>query len=138
MIDRFSDIPQFDKNKLFRIVLFSYISLNSDMHLKNFSLIEDKKIELSPGYDLLPVKMFVKDNDDLALTLNGKKRNIMKNDFLKFGVTLNVPKKAIDLMLGELISKKRDFIDIINNSILSEQFKQNYIKKIEERIALFE
>ena len=74
----------------------------------------------------------------MALTLNGKKRNIMKNDFLKFGVTLNVPKKAIDLMLGELISKKRDFIDIINNSILSEQFKQNYIKKIEERIALFE
>ena len=47
MIDRFSDIPQFDKNKLFRIVLFSYISLNSDMHLKNFSLIEDKKIELN-------------------------------------------------------------------------------------------
>lgn len=62
-------------------IIFSYLTLNSDMHLKNFSLIEQDEIKLSPQYDLLPVQLFVDDNEDLALTLNDKKKNLERRDY---------------------------------------------------------
>ena len=55
----------------------------ADMHLKNFSLITDdiENIHLSPCYDLLSTRLLIAEKDDpeeLALTLNGKKKNIFK------------------------------------------------------------
>ena len=54
------------------------------MHLKNFSVIHDSDytISVSPAYDLLNVNLvFPDDADELALTLNGRKRRITKADF---------------------------------------------------------
>ena len=44
----------FEVQRLFELVLFSYLTGNTDMHLKNFSLIENtlSEYELSPAYDL--------------------------------------------------------------------------------------
>ena len=55
--------------------VFCYLSGNSDMHLKNFSLSgeEDGKARLSPAYDMLCSKMYG-DGDRLALPLQGDRR----------------------------------------------------------------
>ncbi|HOY32587.1 MAG TPA: HipA domain-containing protein, partial [Bacteroidales bacterium] len=54
LIDEFCTFPVIEKAKLFRLVLFNFLTGNEDMHLKNFSLIRNgDKIELSPAYDLL-------------------------------------------------------------------------------------
>ncbi len=72
------------------MIVFSYVVGNSDMHLKKFSLIETKKKSneyvLSDAYDMLPVKIILpSDLDDMALTLNGKKKKLRKKDFLCIG-----------------------------------------------------
>lgn len=57
VIERYSSRVGFDMTELFMRLVFSFVTGNSDMHLKNFSLIEtaEKSGEyvLSPAYDLL-------------------------------------------------------------------------------------
>lgn len=103
------------------------------MHLKSFSLIEQDEIKLSPQYDLLPVQLFVDDNKDknLALTLNGKKKNLKRSDFIIFGNTIGVikPERIIDLLL----SYEEDFYTIIKESILSSDLKNHLIRQMSDR-----
>ena len=73
--------------------MFSFIIGNSDMHLKNFSLLRehDGTWRLSPAYDLVPVKMVLPaDKDDLALTVNGKNRNLRAGDFKTAASTMGL------------------------------------------------
>lgn len=134
VILKYSDLPKLDLSDFFLRILFSYVTLNSDMHLKNFSLIEDEEIRLSPQYDLLPVKLFSNDSEDLALTLNGKKKKLNRNDFIKFGYNIGIlkPEKLIDY----LINYQDKFNKIIEESILSEEFKKKYILKMNEHFNL--
>ena len=73
--------------ELYLRIVFSYVVGNSDMHLKNFSLIETEEGSgeyiLSPAYDLLSVNLIMpEDKEQFALTMNGKKQNIRRKDFL--------------------------------------------------------
>ena len=54
-IAQYSSMPKMDVTNFFETVLFSWITGNNDMHLKNFSLYEpqDGTIRLTPAYDLL-------------------------------------------------------------------------------------
>ena len=58
--------------RFWEIVIFSWITGNSDMHCKNFSLIDEKGIgehRLAPAYDLLSVLLADKnDTDEMAMT----------------------------------------------------------------------
>ena len=70
--------------RFFEVLLYSFLTGNSDMHLKNFSLLRehDGTWRLSPAYDLVPVKAILPaDEDDLALTVNGKNRKLSAGDF---------------------------------------------------------
>ena len=80
IIDRYSVRKGLDLTELYLRLVFSFIVGNSDMHLKNFSLIETEegsgKYLLSPAYDLLPVNVIMpEDKEQFALAMNGKKRN---------------------------------------------------------------
>lgn len=58
VIGRYSSQIGLDMSELFMRLVFSFVVGNSDMHLKNFSLIETDEASntfvLSPAYDLLP------------------------------------------------------------------------------------
>lgn len=43
IIDKYSSVPQVDKLRFFELVLFNFVYSNGDAHLKNFSLLEEKK-----------------------------------------------------------------------------------------------
>lgn len=78
IVKQYSYQTGLDLSELFLRVVFSYIIGNSDMHLKNFSLIESapgsRRFSLSAAYDMLPVNIVLpEDSEELALTLNGKK-----------------------------------------------------------------
>lgn len=77
LIRLFTTNSGLDIIKYFRLVLFSFLVGNNDMHHKNFSLIHTENgILFSPAYDLLNVNLiFPNDNDDLALTVNRRKKN---------------------------------------------------------------
>ncbi len=92
---KYSSVPGDDALRIYEIVLFSFLTGNSDMHLKNFSLWRDpgKKglIHLSPAYDLLPTNLLVPgDAEELALHLNGKKNRIRRADFEAFAKALGM------------------------------------------------
>ncbi len=68
----------FDALRLFELAVFCFLTGNSDMHLKNFSVLHlpGNEIILSPAYDLLPVKLLLPgDHEEMALPMLGKKSN---------------------------------------------------------------
>lgn len=88
-IKKYSAVPQLDLVNYWEVVVFSWITGNSDMHLKNFSLYKSPMgYCLTPAYDLLSTAIVMpEDKEELALTLNGKKARIRRSDFEKSIIT---------------------------------------------------
>ncbi len=122
-------------------VLFSFVSGNSDMHLKNFSLIEreagDGVYILSPAYDLLPVSLLTReDTEELALPLNGKKTHIRKKDFLIFAEECHLSSASAEKMIKKIVSMEIKYIEMINDSSLTNTLKKDYVDLIQARIGV--
>ena len=85
---RYSAAPGYDLSILLDTAVFIFLTGNSDMHLKNFSLIYDGgERRLAPAYDLLSTRLVIPAKDDpeeFAMPMNGKKSNFKEADFLKF------------------------------------------------------
>lgn len=129
-----------DTLNFFELVLFCYLTGNNDMHLKNFTLIHhaDRTVSLSPAYDLLNVNLiFPGDTEELALTLNGKKRRITKMDFDKFASSLNLPEKAISNSYSKFINAIEKVEKVIQSSFLPEEMKVRYLEIWKSKISNF-
>jgi serine/threonine-protein kinase HipA len=119
-------------------LVFSFIIGNSDMRLKNFSLLERREelgqYVLSPAYDLLPVHVVMpEDTEEFALTMNGKKRGLRRKDFLVFVQACGIDKKPAGKMLDDIISRKSNYIEMTAQSLLPAGMKQSLIALIEKR-----
>ena len=104
-IRAYSDVAGLDLIRFFELAVFCFMTGNSDMHLKNFSLIRrpDGHHELSPAYDLVPVRIIMpEDKEELALTLNGKKSKLKRTDFEQFGAALKLSERQIRKAVGHL------------------------------------
>lgn len=141
IISKYSINTGLDLSELFVRIVFSYVVGNSDMHLKNFSLIEtapnSQEYVLSPAYDMLPVNIILpEDKDQLALTLNGKKRNIRKNDFLFFTENSKIPQKSAEKMIKKVVSLKETYLKMCRDSYLPDDMKSVFEKLITDRISI--
>ena len=143
VIAKFSDSKKADLSRFVYLLLFCYLTGNSDMHLKNFSLIENNGVySLSAAYDLLPVNVvFPSDKEEFALTLHGKKKNVTKNDFIKFASSEdpreNLEGKEVVRMMKKLISFIPKMFELIDHSSLSEKHKEEFKALILERSKTF-
>jgi len=138
IITEHSMIPGLDLSELFLRIVFSYAIGNSDMHLKNFSLIETKpgckEYVLSAAYDMLPANVVIpEDTEQLALTLNGKKSNLNRNDFMVFAATCGIPAKSAEKMIHKIASMKSIYLSLCRSSYLPESMKKTLEKLIAER-----
>lgn len=138
LIKKYSAVPQLDLVNFWEVVVFSWITGNSDMHLKNFSLYKTPLgFCLTPAYDLLSTLIVIpQDTEELALTLNGKKRKIKRSDFEKAMTASGLNEKVIQNMankFGKAISK---WIDLIDNSFLPNDMKREYKKLIIKRVIM--
>jgi serine/threonine-protein kinase HipA len=124
-----------DKTFYFDLALFSFLTGNNDMHLKNFSMIEGiSGWVLSPAYDLLNVAIiFPEDTEELALTLAGKKKKLKREHFEQFGNGLGLTPKQIKGSFNRLVKNKSKAIDWINRSFLSGNMKIAYKDLLEEK-----
>ncbi len=124
---KYSENKLFDTISFFELLLFCFLTGNSDMHLKNYSLIySENGIRFSPAYDLLNTRIVTKDNEESALTINGKKNKIKIDDFESVGILLKIPEKARKNVYSSLSSKKEDFYNIIKISFLESDLKIKY------------
>lgn len=128
-----------DLLRLFEVVLFSYITGNNDMHLKNFSLIlKSEEWVLSPAYDLLNVDLHIpEDTEEMALTIGGKKRRLTKSDFINLGLSFQLTEKQIMNTFKRLIKAERKMKQEIKSSFLSLENQTKYIELLEARLSLF-
>jgi len=135
-IAKYSANPGLDITNFFEQVLFSFLTGNADMHLKNFSLIDnpDMGYVLSPAYDMVASNLVVDDDDEeLALTLNGKKKKIRKKDFLEAFGRFSIDNKVIENMFYKFntsMDKWHKFIDI---SFLHDDMKDLYHNLIDSK-----
>ena len=84
IIMQYSSVPKLDVINFWEQVVFSWLTGNADMHLKNFSLYSQRKgyYSLTPGYDMISTALLMpEDTEELALTLYGKRRKIKRSDF---------------------------------------------------------
>lgn len=112
----------------FELLLFSFLSGNSDMHMKNFSVIHmDHGIVLSPAYDLINSHLiYPNDKEDMALLLNGRKSKIKLNDFHMLAEVLGINEKVVDRILNKFISATNGVFNLIDRSFLSGPYKETY------------
>jgi hypothetical protein len=141
IIKKHSSRSGLDMSELFYRLVFSFIVGNSDMHLKNFSLIESEsgseEYHLSPAYDLLPVNVIMpEDKEEFALPINGKKRNIHRKDFLTFAAGCGIAKLAAEKMIGQLVSMEPVFIDMCCNSLMPQDMKEAFIELVDKRVSV--
>lgn len=103
------------------------------MHLKNFSMIKSNSgWLLAPAYDLLNVAILLPDDmEELALTLQGKKKKRKKENFESLGIGLELTSKQIENVFNRMIKNKPNAIDWINKSFLSDDMKNAYKEILE-------
>lgn len=135
-IAAYSSTPRLDLVNFMQVLLFSFVTGNNDMHLKNFSLYRPKALyQLSPAYDLLNVAIAnPKDKEEMALSINGKKAQIKLADFLKASDTMGIEQRVTLGLINGLRDAMPAWIDLINNSFLSDEMKQNYLDLISRRM----
>ena len=136
IISKYSDYSGNDLLRLFELTLFCYLTGNADMHLKNFSLLtnEEEEVILSPAYDLVATKLLIPtDKEELALPINGKKSNLRKSDFDKFGKYLGLSEIVLNNLYKKISSSKQLLIDFIDKSFLQKETITSYKELISNR-----
>ena len=128
VIAKYSYVPLLDLTDFYEQVFFSWLVGDNDMHLKNFSLFAPKgKWFLTPAYDLLNVSMVnPKDTEELALTLNGRKKRMKKSDFVSAMTLSGIAPKVFDNMLEKYRKLLPKFYDMIDMSFLDDECKDAY------------
>ncbi len=135
-----SAYPVLDLLTYFEVLLFCYLTGNADMHLKNFSLYKPaNEYILAPAYDLLSTKLVLPDDkDELALTLNAKKRKLKKSDFNNLLNTYKIDEKVIENIYEKYRKIVPQWLNFIDTSFLPQQMKEEYKSIINKRKSILE
>ncbi len=126
-------LPYPQAEQLFRRMVFNVMARNCDDHTKNFAfrLRRTSEWELAPAYDIChayrPGSEWVSQH---ALSINGKRNNITKDDLLTIASSMNIKKaSAIIQQISAVIKNWSDFAaqtdvvpilkDAIKNTLLT-------------------
>lgn len=143
LIRQHSAAPLLDVVNFWEVVVFSWLTGNADMHLKNFSLYRpaDNYI-LTPAYDLLSTVLAMpEDDEELALTLNGKKKRIRRDDFEKAMRENGMKDSAIAKLFDRFSKSVPKWHGLINESFLPKALQKAYHDKIDimaRRLSIIE
>ena len=108
------------------------------MHLKNLSLIKtNDQWVFSPSYDLLNVQLHLpEDNEEMALIINGKKRNLTKEDFIDLGEKYGLNEKQVFNTFARFIKAEQKMKKAVQHPFLSSANRIQYIALLQERMQL--
>ena len=136
LIQKYTTASAIEVLKFFRIVVFNYLILNDDAHLKNFSLINrgDGEYHLSPAYDLVNTSLHLYEPRifalDKGLFSEGMQltdtHTISRRDFEKFGRRIGLAARIIKRELDFFSAEQPLAQSLINRSFLSDPLKLRY------------
>ena len=138
-VKKYSSAPILDLQRFWEVVLFSWISGNSDMHCKNFSLIDmgGREYQLSPAYDLLPVALvYPADTEEMAMTftIGGEKKGFGRDTFLSAFVESGLSQAFSERIIKKMCQHLPAWNDLIDKSFLPEDLKQSYSRLLASRV----
>jgi len=139
VIKEYSTQAGLDLVNYFELVVFSFITANADMHLKNFSMLEKEsgQFVLSPAYDLVSTALVIKNEEEqMMLTLNGRKNKITKKDFIALANNLLLTEKQQQTIFRNFFKKINDALWWIDNSFLPNEHKEILKQILTARINL--
>jgi serine/threonine-protein kinase HipA len=95
-LKQISSVPGLDVQLFFERVVFNFLIGNGDAHSKNYSIyyLNENEVRLTPVYDLVSSKTVIPGEEDSALTINGKKNGLTRDDFEDLARYLNIPEKV--------------------------------------------
>lgn len=141
VLDEYCSFPAIEKADFFKRILFCYLTGNEDMHLKNFSLItKNGKTTLAPIYDFLNTTIAIKTpEEEIALTLKGKKSNLKAADFVDYFAQerLQLNEKTISTILLQMKKATPKWKELLEICFLNNEMKDKYLELLESRIKLF-
>jgi serine/threonine-protein kinase HipA len=136
LIGRYTTAPSIEILKFFRIVVFNYLILNDDAHLKNFSLINcgDGEYHLSPAYDLINTSLHLYEPRIFALDKGlfregmqlSDTRTVTRADFEEFGRRIGLAPRLVKRELDNFATEQPLAKELISRSFLSEKLKRYY------------
>jgi serine/threonine-protein kinase HipA len=128
-----------DVQRYWEVVLFSWMTGNSDMHCKNFSLVDTGGGEyvLAPAYDLLAVLLAdPADTEEMAMsfTVGGTKSGFDRSTFMTAFTQSGIPVAVADKMIERMKSYLPEWKELITQSFLPEKMKADYCHLLSSRI----
>ena len=137
LVRQFTTNKGYELQRLFELVLFCYLTGNTDMHLKNYALIENSlgQYELSPAYDLLSTLLVLPDEEESALTINGKKNRLKRTDFDSVAKSLQINEKTVITIYQRFAKILPIWQQWIERSFLPTEMKKQYSDLIIAKLA---
>jgi len=139
VVDRFCTFPAIELVKLFERTLFSFLTGNEDMHLKNFSLItRSGRIDLAPGYDLVNSTIALNNpTGEMAQPIRGRRSNLTRTDLFEYfaGERLRINERSLNDTTRRFERAFPVWDQLIAVSFLSPEMKTAYAGVLEERKA---
>lgn len=136
IIRRYVTAAQIDILRFFQIVVFNYITLNDDAHLKNFTLISrnGKEYRLAPAYDLINTSLHLHQPRIFALDKGLFKEGmsfsdvhtVVRSDFKEFGRRIGLPERIVEQELNRFAADNPAADELLNRSFLSNELKAHY------------
>jgi serine/threonine-protein kinase HipA len=128
-----------DKLRFFEVTVFNFLIGNNDMHLKNFSMfLSPMGWVLAPFYDLLNVKLILpKDEDETALLLGGKKKELTQAYFDRLALNLGLNEKQRRAVYKKIDTWLPKAQTLVAASFLRDKRKQEYVQVFTERAEIF-
>jgi len=127
--------------RLFEMTVFNFAIGNGDAHRKNFSLLTsaDGTIALSPAYDLVSSRLVIPEEDEqLALSLNGKHNRLRRTDFLAFADHVGIAATYAEDKIADLLSHRDEFLKMIGESTLTAELRDRLKDILTERLGRLE
>lgn len=139
LIRKYSSVPSLDLTTFWEQVVFAWIVGNADMHLKNFSLISTQKgtYQLTPTYDQVSTAIVMpEDTEELALSLNGWKKKIMRTDFIEAIVSSGLDTVVANRIVDKFARFQEKWNQLIESSFVTDEQKIQFCQLIDKRLKV--
>ena len=140
VINQYCTFAPLELQRFFEISIFNFAIGNGDAHRKNFSLLTSEKgiVALSPAYDLVSSRLVIpEEEEELALTINGKRNRLNKKDFLCFADNIGIDANYAKTRITELLDLEDEFASMTRKSTLTLRLRQQLTGIIAERLSRF-
>ncbi|WP_425004933.1 type II toxin-antitoxin system HipA family toxin [Mycolicibacterium sp. S3B2] len=122
--------------ELLRLVAFSWLIGNGDLHGKNLSIHNpDGAWRPTPAYDLVCTQPYAGWRDPMALNMYGRANRLSRADFLAAAQRLGLAGSATAQMLDDLVDAARPWPDLCHTIGYNERTTELLTRMLTTRIA---